>query len=1047
MQARMQNTDRRGELRALACFLLVFISILPGLSAQAAMREPSANRECATCHIMWLSEFKREDVETLIPYDPRPDVPSGRQDVSSTEAMCFSCHDGFVLDSRSSWQQGRHSHPVGKVPSDKIRIPLVEGKELLPLNDDGKIYCGSCHSAHGIDWEQKDTAVFMRVPNENGELCMACHQQKTEGAKHGSHPLQTKIQKLLHRPPENLMQAGARFSYDGELLCQSCHKAHGAKEDKLVLLENSNSELCGACHIKRYTETIGQAGENGTHPVNIKPFNTEISHRLLQQGAKLGSDGEIICQTCHRPHDATPETGLLVAENKKDSLCQDCHLKQGSISNTKHDMTVAAADSHNIRKQQAGESGACSACHVPHEGSGPKMWARHRDTKQDTMVSLCTSCHAKDGLAEKHSVGDYSHPVGVPVSKLQHSVPLPAFSDNGIKWVDVEKGKVSCSSCHDPHQWDPDDNRHIAQAGDDKHGDSTNSFLRIANDADMKLCRSCHEDKWKVSNSKHDMRKMSPQATNVLGETAEQAGVCSSCHLVHNAKGIHLWARDDLTGKDAMSTACLGCHNKSGLAKDKIIGHLSHPVDVPVTELDIRASSENWISEMPDPFDEENTLGGDPVPLPLYDSSGKRTNEGGRVGCGTCHDPHEWTQLAEHMADDPATTEGDSGNSFLRIADKSLSLLCVNCHVDKKAIFFSKHDLTEQEGKYSTRLEDDRDKTDQQHLSGPCMHCHRPHNANGPALWSRDKGEGETVIARLCTDCHQKEGLAADKLPGNHSHPVGKPVTTLQHDDRLPTFTEDGDRQKDGEGNVDCASCHDAHRWNPDDSSNRGLAMLAEDGDTTNSFLRLSANGNSDLCVSCHADKKTVIGTDHDLSHTADDAQNSLGQKQDVSGVCGQCHVPHNGVTDAYIWAQQSGEGDDPVERACNSCHNPTGYAAHKNPQLAKHPRQVKIWSNKIRQSIYPGKILPDTQVFDKDGKRTDFGNITCASCHDPHQWDAGKAVQGSGENIEGDARTSFLRARHSENIVCAECHGNDAIYRYKYFHSESTHKKHHMFK
>jgi nitrate/TMAO reductase-like tetraheme cytochrome c subunit len=119
--------------------------------------------------------------------------------------------------------------------------------------------------------------------------------------------------------------------------------------------------------------------------------------------------------------------------------------------------------------------------------------------------------------------------------------------------------------------------------------------------------------------------------------------------------------------------------------------------------------------------------------------------------------------------------------------------------------------------------------------------------------------------------------------------------------------------------------------------------MLAEDGDTSNSFLRLSTNKNSELCLSCHADKKTVIGTDHDLKHSTVDASNTLGQKQDVSGVCGQCHVPHNGEADAYLWAQQIGSGNDPIEQRCHSCHNPLGYAAHKNPELAKHPQQVNI--------------------------------------------------------------------------------------------------------
>ncbi len=125
---------------------LIFFSQL----SQAAMRLPSANRECASCHVMWLAEFKRKDISTLISYNPKPVMKSGKQDIASSEPICFSCHDGFVLDSRFLWEENKHAHPVGQKPSNKIKIPLVEGKNLFPLNEDGRMYCGTCHTAHGV---------------------------------------------------------------------------------------------------------------------------------------------------------------------------------------------------------------------------------------------------------------------------------------------------------------------------------------------------------------------------------------------------------------------------------------------------------------------------------------------------------------------------------------------------------------------------------------------------------------------------------------------------------------------------------------------------------------------------------------------------------------------------------------------------------------------------------------------------------------------------------------------------------------------------------
>ena len=67
---------------------------------------------------------------------------------------------------------------------------------------------------------------------------------------------------------------------------------------------------------------------------------------------------------------------------------------------------------------------------------------------------------------------------------------------------------------------------------------------------------------------------------------------------------------------------------------------------------------------------------------------------------------------------------------------------------------------------------------------------------------------------------------------------------------------------------------------------------------------------------------------------------------------------------------------------------------------------------------------------------------ITCPTCHDPHQWEAGKFEEGSGENLEGDVRSSFLRHSSTEYFICSDCHGEESIYRYKYFHMTKSRPK-----
>jgi len=1066
------KTGMRFKGMLLLCF--IFFSQY----VESAVRLPSANRECSACHIMWLSEFKRKDITPLIPYDPKPLMKSGRQDISSSEPMCFSCHDGFVLESRFLWEENKHAHPVGQKPSKKIKIPLFEGKKVLPLNDDGRMYCGTCHSAHGVSWDQKSTAVFMRLENENGQLCMACHTDKVKGPKHGSHPVKLKIQKLLKNPPQQLMAAGARFSSDGGVVCQSCHKSHAAAEKKLLLVKNEKSQLCGECHINRYTKNRAEAGKNHTHPVNVKPQDVKIPDQLLSQGAKLGPEGEIICQTCHRPHDAVQDSHLLVQEDSKDSLCQSCHKKQQTVKGSKHDMGLARKNSENIRQQLASESGPCSACHVPHKGKGLKMWARDIDENQDPMSALCLSCHSKKGIASKHTTGKYSHPVGVNISRLNISrldnsrqdrkFDLPTFDSSGLKLLNVESGMVSCASCHDPHQWSSKDIELKGVIGE--AGTSVTRFLRKSNSADAPLCKTCHEDKWRVAQSKHDMRFMAPDAKNSIGQTVSESGICGTCHLVHNANAERLWARSDLSGKGEGYAACLGCHNDKGLAKNKTLGKHSHPMNVPVKSLGITDLSEEWIldSEKNKKASEKTQL----KSLPLYDELGKSVDKDGRVGCGSCHDPHNWSTLAYKQSKDPARLEGDTDSSFLRIADQSKSALCVNCHVDKKSIYLTKHDLTDEADDYLKKIDkkniDGENKLDNvigDAVAGACMHCHQPHNAKGVALWSRDRSGDDAPIAQLCASCHVQNELAKNKLPGEHMHPLQVNNKKIKHSKGIPFFNEKGERDHEN-GNVDCASCHNPHQWDPQNAENKSPQIASEEGNTVNSFLRKTADNNSELCVSCHVNKKTIIGTDHDLSVTAPAAKNTLQQEKNQSGVCGQCHIPHQSKDGLYLWARELPESEltsyglaeknkpnknkpekeNLVDQRCFSCHAENKIGAAKIPDNTLHPQQINIWSAELRNEIYAGEV-PQTPVFNKQGRRTKFGTITCASCHNPHQWQADKKHKGSGKNEEGDAMSSFLRSNDSKNIVCQDCHGDESIYRYKYFHADETHKKHHMFK
>jgi hypothetical protein len=126
----------RTSIYVLALFIYLIIT------SSAFALETSSKRDCVVCHIMWMDDF-RTDKEPLIEWEPGNVLMKDTQGVVSSEEICYSCHDGYVNDSRYiTWNYNRHS--IFVKPSKNVSIPPD-----LPLSVKGEIYCGTCHSAHG----------------------------------------------------------------------------------------------------------------------------------------------------------------------------------------------------------------------------------------------------------------------------------------------------------------------------------------------------------------------------------------------------------------------------------------------------------------------------------------------------------------------------------------------------------------------------------------------------------------------------------------------------------------------------------------------------------------------------------------------------------------------------------------------------------------------------------------------------------------------------------------------------------------------------------
>ncbi len=709
-------------------FRLVFFTLLFwglfGQNCQAveAPRNPNSAKECAICHYRWIDTFFVDGRGSeLVEYQAVPVVAEAK--------ICFSCHDGSVVDSRVRIFNDRR-HKINKPPPPGMKVP-----KKFPLDKDGNMQCSTCHTAHGVSSEMGiEKTIFLRFSDKNSAMCIMCHEDKTGGPAAGNHPINSTV--------------------------------------------------------------------------------LDIPGELLDAGAVLGDKkNQVICETCHTVHGSENES-FLVTSAKDSELCMTCHKEQAAIKGTDHDLRVSAVHAKNRHGKTTSESGVCSGCHLVHGGGDKLLWSLPRNSGQENGGSLCLDCHSEHGIAEKKLIKDHSHPIEVTPGEKGMTTSLPLFDKAGNK---RQNGLMTCRTCHDPHRWN-----HDGQAGNGKNieGDSRNSFLRLENSPEPKLCGDCHASQAVVAKTDHDLLVVGPDAMNSQGQLPIESGVCGVCHLVHNGGKDFLWGRNVVRGKGVSENLCRSCHVSHGPGKNKLIMENSHPLDIA-------------------PF-----KAGLSTTLPLYNKKGKQ-DKNGFITCQTCHDPHRW-DLSDDMGAGK-NLEGDSTNSFLRIKNSPSPGLCADCHKEQALVAGTDHDLL------GTAPDAENLLGQKPQQSGPCGVCHAVHNAVHPLLlWAREFEEGGGILDEMCNACHWREGCAKEKIPKTAFHPRDKLVTNIGRSTKgSPNYFPLWDRYSGKSvhvGDIACASCHNVHQWNPKKHTAGTGGNL--EGSAADSFLRHQTFDM--VCKDCH---------------------------------------------------------------------------------------------------------------------------------------------------------------------------------------------------
>ena len=440
-------------------YLVMYCSTIV-VGAQLYLHEDTS-KKCAICHYQWVPAF----------YLEHRDTPIARADEkwlsSFSWEVCISCHDSSVRDSRRKLCDDP-GHQVGRVPSKKVTIPPE-----FPLDEQGALKCTTCHTPHAVT-EGSDSMVeyFLRAPNEDSSFCRMCHVNKLGGLPRGNHPLDVSAQVETGV----ITRSGGKFGHSlpNQIICETCHTAHGGVNEKFLVLPvedvGSLSILCEVCHTKNAVRPGKQFGKVSTHPVDVIPGKIVEIPPVWTSGEKVvvGTRGELVCRTCHKPHNADREFLIAIPEGRGE-LCLQCHRREVFVAERIYDFWEPVSSDQINLSQPVDEGLGCYSCHRIHEN-----------------IALFRT------LDRQQFVGD-------PVFSLPHFGLHPgaffatAFDEKGEESTDgiflfpeegvrSEQGSIVCATCHVLSR---DQQETVME-----DGEPVKNFIR--QDIAGTFCKTCH---------------------------------------------------------------------------------------------------------------------------------------------------------------------------------------------------------------------------------------------------------------------------------------------------------------------------------------------------------------------------------------------------------------------------------------------------------------------------------------------------------------------------------------------------------------------------
>ncbi|UTG92231.1 multiheme c-type cytochrome [Geobacter sulfurreducens] len=494
------------------------------------------NNVCLTCHN---------------PSDPYgSSKPFAMTDFANPFRTWTSARPAVTYQTSHNWIGKDVVPKAGAVAPSDVRLT----KSLLI----GTVSCARCHNIHDLYSSAYNSKPFLRVRNDEDQLCLDCHRpRKTVDHTRGSHPVTVNYSTKaaarpdeFYSPPRNSNPANPtsamRMSRSGAVVCTTCHGVHYTDSNSRTF-DNASSARMGLLSTSRgmllRTDLKGRTVSDPNICTNCHKSADDPANTTARVKNHNGTKNQNVqCADCHGGHvdeaDGTAPNAYLI------NRYMNISTQYGAVRNAKVMYQYTSVARKNWNKDAFG---VCLACHSPLPGtigqhsSTNAADCRSCHTHSQGFSANCTQCHGFPPTVNtaggpsgygKDGVRDYSTS---GVFKNETQTPHARHAGGGANY------SIACDQCHKGFS-------HNTGTFQDVFVDKTGIIASIGsganptyNPAGNGTCTAtyCHSDGAPRNASLQAVVGAPGNTTFTWGNGVGKLSGCSSCHAAFPLTNAH----------------------------------------------------------------------------------------------------------------------------------------------------------------------------------------------------------------------------------------------------------------------------------------------------------------------------------------------------------------------------------------------------------------------------------------------------------------------------------------------------------------------------